>query len=77
MPRRSNGCAWLTRPVAPQAIVSRLNQEVVRYLQAPETKELFLKAGIETAPGTPEELTAVMRSEIARTEKVLKTAGTQ
>jgi tripartite-type tricarboxylate transporter receptor subunit TctC len=60
----------------PQAIVARLNQEVVRYLQAPDTRELFLKAGIETAPGTPEELTAVVKSEIARFGKILKAAGT-
>jgi tripartite-type tricarboxylate transporter receptor subunit TctC len=59
----------------PQAIVSRLNQEAGRYLRSPEAKEVFLKAGIEVAPGTPEELTATMRSEIARIEKVLKAAG--
>ena len=33
----------------PPAIVSRLNQEVTRYLLLPETKDLFLKAGIEVA----------------------------
>ena len=58
----------------PPAIVGRLNQEVTKYLQAPETRELFIRAGIETAPGSPEELTAVVKSEIARTEKVLKAA---
>lgn len=59
----------------PPAVVSRLNQEVTRYLQSAEAKDIFLKAGIETAPGSPEELTAVMKSEVARTEKVLKAAG--
>ena len=59
----------------PPAIVARLNQEVGRYLQSPEARDLFLKAGIEVAPGTPEELTAVMKSEVARTDKVLKAAG--
>ncbi|HEV7804063.1 MAG TPA: tripartite tricarboxylate transporter substrate-binding protein [Burkholderiales bacterium] len=59
----------------PAAIVTRLNTEATRYLQSAEARDLFLKAGIETAPGTPEELTATMKSEIARTDKVLKTAG--
>ena len=59
----------------PQAIVARLNQEVVRYLQSAEAKDVFLKAGVETAPGSPDELTALMKSEIARTDKVLKAAG--
>jgi tripartite-type tricarboxylate transporter receptor subunit TctC len=58
-----------------QAVIARLNHEVVRYLQSPEAKDVFLKAGVETAPGSPDELTAIMRSEIARTDKVLKAAG--
>ena len=59
----------------PPAVVARLNQEVSRYLLSPEAKDIFLKAGIEAAPGTPDDLTAIMRSEIARIEKVLKAAG--
>ena len=59
----------------PPAIVARLNQEVVRYLQSAEAKDVFLKAGIEAAPGSPEELTAIMKSEIANIGKVLKAAG--
>jgi tripartite-type tricarboxylate transporter receptor subunit TctC len=59
----------------PSAVVTRLNQEVVRYLQSPEAKDLFLKSGTEAATGTPEELTAIMKSEMARIGTVLKTAG--
>jgi tripartite-type tricarboxylate transporter receptor subunit TctC len=57
------------------AVVAKLNQEVTRYLNSPEARDMFLKAGIEVAPGTPEELTAVMKSEVARVSKVLKAAG--
>jgi len=60
----------------PAGIVSRLNQEVSRYLLSPEAKDIFLKAGIEAAPGTPDELTAIMKSEVSRIEKVLKDAST-
>jgi tripartite-type tricarboxylate transporter receptor subunit TctC len=59
----------------PQAVVARLNQEVGRYLQSPEARDIFLKAGIEVAPGTPDELTAIMKSEIARIGPLLKAAG--
>ena len=59
----------------PQAIVARLNQEVGRYLQSAEAKDVFLKMGVETAPGSPDELTAFMKSDVARTDKVLKAAG--
>ncbi len=60
----------------PAAVVSRLNQEVTRYLASPEARDIFLKAGIEPSPGSPDELTAVMKSEVSRTEKVLKDAAT-
>lgn len=59
----------------PQAVVARLNQEVMRYLQSAEARDVFLKSGVETAPGSPDELTALMKSEMSRTEKVLKAAG--
>jgi tripartite-type tricarboxylate transporter receptor subunit TctC len=59
----------------PPAVIARLNQEVGRYLNSAEAREVFVKAGIDPAPGTPEELTQIMRSEIARIDKVLKAAG--
>jgi tripartite-type tricarboxylate transporter receptor subunit TctC len=60
----------------PPAVIARLNQEVTRYLQSAEARDIFLKADIEPSPGTPEEMTEIMRSEIARIDKVLKAAGT-
>jgi tripartite-type tricarboxylate transporter receptor subunit TctC len=59
----------------PPVIVARLNQEVARYLQSAEAKDIFLKAGTEPSPGTPEELTALMKSEIERVAKALRAAG--
>ena len=57
------------------AIVARLNQEIVRYVQSAEGKSLFLKGGIEVAWSTPEELLAMIKSEMATYGKVLKAAG--
>jgi tripartite-type tricarboxylate transporter receptor subunit TctC len=59
----------------PQAVVARLNQEITRYLQQPEARDVFLNAGIEVAPGTPDELTAFMKSDVARTAAALKAPG--
>jgi tripartite-type tricarboxylate transporter receptor subunit TctC len=61
----------------PPAIVARLNQEVTKYLQSQEAQDVFLKAGIEPSPGTPEELTAITKTEVSRVSKVLKATGTQ
>ncbi len=59
----------------PQPIVALLNQEVTRYLRSAEAKSIFFKYGIEPVPSTPDEMTATMKSEIARLGPVLKAAG--
>ena len=59
----------------PDAIVKRLHFEIVRYLNLTETKEKFFNAGTEVVGGSPEQLAAAMKSEIARMGKVIKDAG--
>ena len=59
----------------PPELVNRLNQEILRVMNAPEIKERFFKTGLEVAGGTPEELAALMKAEVARMGKVIKTVG--
>lgn len=59
----------------PEAIVKRLNQESVRFLNTPEAKERFLKAGAEAVGSSPAELAATLKSEMARLGKVIRDAG--
>lgn len=59
----------------PSAIVTRLHQEVSRYLQSAEAKEVFLRVGIDPVPTAPDELVAIMNAEMARMGKVLRAAG--
>jgi tripartite-type tricarboxylate transporter receptor subunit TctC len=59
----------------PAAVIALLNREVGGYLRSAEAQNIFLKAGIEPSPGTPEEFAAVMKSEMARIGAVLKAAG--
>jgi tripartite-type tricarboxylate transporter receptor subunit TctC len=59
----------------PAAIVSRLNQEIVRAINVPDVREKFANIGIESVGSSPQELTAAMKSEIARMTKVIKEAG--
>jgi tripartite-type tricarboxylate transporter receptor subunit TctC len=59
----------------PPAIVARLNQETARYLNSAEAKSVMFKAGVEPAPSSPEELTAIMNAEIARLGAAIKAAG--
>ena len=59
----------------PEIIIKRLNQEIVRFLNLAETKERFLKSGIEAASSSPEQFAAAIKSEIVRLGRVIKDAG--
>ena len=61
----------------PDAIVRKLNQEINAALKKPETRERFLSQGTEAMGGTPEQLTAVIKTEISRLNKIIKSAGLQ
>ena len=59
----------------PTPIVTRLNQEIVRFLSRPEVKERFLSSGTEIAATSPEELAAVLKTDSAKAARLLKDAG--
>ncbi|MES2562548.1 MAG: tripartite tricarboxylate transporter substrate binding protein [Pseudomonadota bacterium] len=64
-----------TSAKAPGAMVSRLNQEMVRALGRADVREKFLSAGVEPVASTPQQLGATMTSEFARIGKLVKEAG--
>jgi tripartite-type tricarboxylate transporter receptor subunit TctC len=59
----------------PAAIVSRLNQEIVRGLTRTGVREKFFDAGLEVIGGSPEDFAAKMKSEITKWSKVIREAG--
>ena len=59
----------------PPAIMNRLNQEIVKVLTAPQTKERFLATGAEVVASTPQAFAAEIKAESVRLDKVFKSAG--
>jgi tripartite-type tricarboxylate transporter receptor subunit TctC len=59
----------------PEAIIRRLNQEIVRLLKTPEVKERFINNGTEASGSTPEEFTVKIKSEMTRLGKVIRDVG--
>lgn len=57
------------------AVVRKLNHEIVRVLQRNELRERLFNAGMEVVAGTPAQLTATMKSEMARWGKLIKDAN--
>lgn len=59
----------------PKPIIDKLNAEIHKALDAPEMKERLRAQGFEPSPGTPEQFGALIRSEIDRWAKVVKSSG--
>jgi tripartite-type tricarboxylate transporter receptor subunit TctC len=59
----------------PQALLARLNAEVVKIVHLPEVKKVLNHEGAEPVGNSPQEFTAILRSETAKWAKVIKAAG--
>ena len=59
----------------PAAVITRLNQEIVRILNRPEVKERLLNSGVEPKGSTPEFFAAAIKADMARMGKVINSAG--
>ena len=61
----------------PREIIMRLYREVVKGMENREARERMAAAGIDPWPGTPEELGALVKSEMARFATIVQAAGLQ
>jgi tripartite-type tricarboxylate transporter receptor subunit TctC len=60
----------------PAPVVAKLNRELNRILALPDIRERLLALGMEASPtATPQEFGAMIRSEITKWAKVVKTSG--
>jgi tripartite-type tricarboxylate transporter receptor subunit TctC len=59
----------------PGAILAKVNADVARILHSPEVKKVFEHEGADPVGNSPEEFAAILKSEIAKWMKVVKTAG--
>ncbi len=59
----------------PRDIVDKIHAEVVKVLSTPDARKLISSAGVEVATNSPEEMGALMQSELDRWGKVVKDTG--
>lgn len=73
--------AWyaLLAPVrTPQAVIAQLHREAVKALQRRDVRETYLsQMNVEPSPSSPEQLAALIRSDIDKWSKVVKATGTR
>ena len=73
----TNWYAYVAPSRTPKEIIERLNREIVRTLNTPETSNQLLGHGEEPTPSTPEELAKTIERELATWGRVVKEAGIQ
>ena len=56
----------------PQAVVTRLNEQILQVVAAPATRDQLLKMGFEVLSNTPQEYAAFLKQEHARWGKVVR-----
>jgi tripartite-type tricarboxylate transporter receptor subunit TctC len=59
----------------PKPIVTRLNGEIVKILESPDSRERLTAAGVNVETTTPEALSAFVRSEIQKMGKAVRASG--
>ncbi len=59
----------------PQPIVTQLNTELTRILKTPEVNKTFAVLGVDAATSTPEQLTAMIKVEVAKYAKLIQSVG--
>jgi len=59
----------------PRDIIGRLHGELAKILNLPDVRERLANLGFELVGSTPEEFAALLKSDIARMEKVVRGAG--
>jgi tripartite-type tricarboxylate transporter receptor subunit TctC len=70
----SNWQGVLAPAKTPAPIVKKLNQDILAALKLPGMTEALAAQGLEAAGGTPEEFSALIKSEIAKYTQVVKAA---
>lgn len=59
----------------PAALVTRLNRETVAVVDKPDVKEKFFNVGVDTIGTTPEQFAAIIKADIVKMDKLIKSAG--
>jgi len=59
----------------PKAVIKKVQAELIKVLALPDVKERMFSLGMEVAGSTPEQLGALVKSDIAKWGKVIKDAG--
>jgi len=67
--------ALLLPPGTPREVAAKLTDTLNTVLNEPDTRAKLAKMGMEAAPGTPDALTTLIRSDSAKWSRVVQQTG--
>jgi len=59
----------------PRAVITQLNREAVKAVQAPDVEKQLLRSGVEPLGSSPKEFDTLIKSELAKWARIVKAAG--
>ncbi len=59
----------------PATVISKLNQEIVRYINTPNARDKLFQTGVEVVGSTPEQLAATVSNDLRIWGKVIRDKG--
>lgn len=59
----------------PRHVIEKLNTEIVKIVNAPDVKAVFLRDGLEAVGNSPREFEAIIKAEVAKWQTLVKAAG--
>ncbi len=59
----------------PKQIIAKLSAEITRIMNSADVKEKLTRQNAEAAPGTPQELRAFLKADLAKYAKIVKDAS--
>lgn len=65
----------VTRAGTPRAIISKYNREIIAALAAPDLKDRLVGIGFDIKTSTPEAFAQFIKSDLAQTAQIIRTAG--
>jgi tripartite-type tricarboxylate transporter receptor subunit TctC len=68
----TSNIAFFAPAKTPQAIIDKLQQEIVKAIHRPEIKDLLFKGGVEPIGSTPKELGEYVEMDLERINQMLK-----
>lgn len=72
----SNGWNGVLAPAkTPQAIINQLHTGIVKALQSPDVVQQLAVQGVDPVGNTPKEFAAIIKSDIEKWAKIMKSAG--